>query len=362
MLARRELLLGAAASAVMPLGASAGPRSLRTIASAKGITFGSMIVTNELADPAYAALIVEQCAIVTPGVEAKWPHVQPSEGQFDFSQLDLIVDFARRNALAIHMHNLIWANGMPPWLLLALRERRGEAVMRKHITTVAGRYAGLVESWDVVNEPIDSRWPHDSRGILTIPWWHALGPSFIADALFLAKEADPNALLLINDAGFEYETQASEWKRIKYIEFIESLKKQNTPLHGIGLESHLITHENISEISYRKFLSTLAGMGLKIYVTELDVNDEKLPSDISVRDRSVAECTRKYLDVTLDERAVGCVMTWGLSDSDSYFNAGSKPSRSDKLKSRPLPYDEHLVKKPMWDALAAAFASAPARS
>jgi endo-1,4-beta-xylanase len=48
-----------------------------------------------------------------------------------------------------------------------------------------------------------------------------------------------------------------------------------------------------------------------------------------------------------------------LSDRRTWLN-DSLP-RDDKLAQRPLPLDAELRRKPLWNAIAAAFAAAPAR-
>ena len=57
-------------------------------------------------------------------------------------------------------------------------------------------------------------------------------------------------------------------------------------------------------------------------------------------------------------------MTWGLSDRHSWIvrkETNVDGWRKDDLPSRPLPYDDNLVRKPAWTALARAFDKAPRR-
>jgi endo-1,4-beta-xylanase len=53
-------------------------------------------------------------------------------------------------------------------------------------------------------------------------------------------------------------------------------------------------------------------------ITELDVIDQELPSDITVRDRIIARVYEDFLSVVLDEPAVKTIITWGLSDGYTY--------------------------------------------
>jgi endo-1,4-beta-xylanase len=355
MLKRRTFLAGAAAMRA----ANAGDVTpLRDLAAARNVAFGSEITLTDIADPAYAALVARECAIVTPGIEAKWGYVEPTEGQFRFGPIDALAKFARGAGVRLHMHNLIWAVGLPNWTLQALAQGRGRQIVARHISEVAGRYESLTDSWDVINEPADPRWPAGPEGLCTTPWRRALGPDFVKLALTATRAAAPAARLLINDDDLEYATSEGERKRATYLRLIESWRRSDAPLDGFGLEAHLKPWLPLAEIPYRRFLHELAGFNLKLYVTELDVCDRTLPPDIVARDTEVANLTRRYLDLVLDEPAVCTVILWGLSDRSSWMNRDPAGSRPDGLKPRPLPYDAHLTPKPMRAAIAASFRNA----
>ena len=65
-------------------------------------------------------------------------------------------------------------------------------LMLDPIGTGAGRYAGRIESWDFVNEPLAF-----TSGSLDAPnpYFPLLGESYIADAFHAARAFDPNAKL-----------------------------------------------------------------------------------------------------------------------------------------------------------------------
>ena len=109
----------------------------------------------------------------------------------------------------------------------------------------------------------------------------------------------------------------------------------------------------------------MAGLGLTIQITELDVTDEKAPADEAVRDRLAADAYSRFLDAALDEPAVKMVVTWGLSDRHSWIvrkETHESKWRTDGLSSRPLPFDADLKPKPAFEAIAQAFAHAPQRA
>jgi endo-1,4-beta-xylanase len=337
--------------------------ALRDIAAARNIVFGTEVTLSDITwNPGYASLVAHECAIITPGIEAKWPAVEPADGQFNFTQLDRLVQFAQNHGLRLHMHNLIWAVGLPAWTIEALTAGRGASIMARHIATEVGRYHGAIESWDVINEPADPRWPSGGEGLCTTPWRRALGADFVPVALREARAADPTAQLLINDDDLEYDLPEQEIKRNIYLRLIETWLRHGVPLTGFGLEAHIKPWQPIADHAYRRFLRELAGFGLHIYVTEFDVCDRSLPAEIGARDVAVAAVTKHYLDLVLDEPAVRTVITWGLSDATTWMLRDPAARRADRLPPRSLPYDASLRPKPMRTALAACLRTAPMRS
>src|SRR5690606_20383076 len=85
----------------------------------------------------------------------------PQPGVYNFEPADAYVEFGERNNMFIVGHTLVWHNQTPAWFFqdeagnpntpAAQLER-----LRSHIETVAGRYAGRIDAWDVVNEVIDN--------------------------------------------------------------------------------------------------------------------------------------------------------------------------------------------------------------
>jgi endo-1,4-beta-xylanase len=363
MLRRSLLTIGSAAAAqalIQP--ASAQGQSLKDAAAARNIAFGSEVTVADItADPLYAALIVRECAIITPGLEAKWAATEPGDGVFRFGPMDQLAAFALRHGLRLHMHNLIWSVFLPSWVVPAIADGRSADIMARHIAALVGRYQDGVESWDVVNEAADPHWPSGPEGLCNTPWRRALGPDYVNTAFREARAANPHAHLIMNDDDLEYDEPERALKRDIYLRLITALKRQKVPVDGFGLEAHLKPWRRLADKPYRKFLAELAGLGLKIYVTELDVCDRTFPPEIATRDRAVAAMTKNYLDIVLDEPATGTIMTWGLSDRATWMLRDPAGQRPDRLAPRPLPYDAHLTPKPMREALLAAFRNAPAR-
>ena len=135
-----------------------------------------------------------------------------------------------------------------------------------------------------------------------------------------------------------------EKRRAAVLKLLEKLMAKGIPVHALGIQSHLSAHHNreFDAQKFRKFLSDVASMGLKIVISELDVADNELPQDIKLRDRLVAEAYYQYLSVVLDEPAVTTVINWGLSDRHTWLSDFAP--RKDGAEVRPLLLDEQYDK------------------
>lgn len=345
--------------------------SLKERAAAKGIIYGSAGRYPDLiSNPKLAACYARECAILVPEWSLKWfiewypkwpvPNhpLRPSPNSFDFTAADWMVKFAQSNKLLFRGHPLIWHVSLPPWFQDTVNRQNAEKFMVDHIQKVAGHYAGKVHSWDVVNEAINI---HDGYANYwqKSPWLEFLGPDYIELAYQVAAQTDPKALLVYNDFGIEYDDADSDKKRAAILKLLERLKSKVIPLHAFGIQAHLSGHRSDGYKKLRKFLSDVASLGLQIMITELDVIDEELPSDITIRDRIVARVYEDFLSVVLDEPAVKTIVTWALSDAYTY-HIDFHP-RKDRLPVRPLPLDANLQPKLAWNAMARAFDNAPKR-
>lgn len=338
-----------------------GTASLRERAAAKGLIYGAAANYETLSvDTALANSLIQECGMLVPEGELKWGFIQGVRNQFDFTQGDWLANFASTHNMLLRGHTLVWHLVLPEWFGELVNQQNAEDIFTEHIRTVTEHYAGQMHSWDVVNEAIDI---DDGRsdGLRNSPWLQLLGPDYIELAFRVAAEADPNALLVYNETAFEYDTPRDEARRTAILNLLESLKSKGTPIHGLGIQSHLLGDGKpyFNAQKFRQFLADVASFGLKIFITELDVTDDVLAFDIDNRDRIIAEVYEDYLSTVLDEPAVIAVLTWGLSDKVTWISDNAP--RADGEAVRPLPLNSSFQRKLAWNAMARAFDNAPTR-
>lgn len=337
-----------------------GQNSLKQRAALKGIIYGAAVEPEFFqSNTPFRASFIRDCGMIVPENALKWSQLRPAPDKYDFARADWLAAFARDRGMLFRGHTLVWYQAIPEWFKEVVNRQNAEKVLVEHITTVSKRYAGKMHSWDVVNEAIDPE-AGRSDGLQNSPWLNLLGPDYIEIAFRATAAADPKAMLVYNETWIEYDIPKHEARRTATLKLLERLLKKGTPIHALGIQSHLMAHEKaLNPKKLRAFLSDVASLGLKILITELDVIDQQLPADSVVRDRMVASVYEDYLSVVLDEKAVIAVLTWGLSDRYTW-HASFLP-RSDGKPVRPLPLDFDFQRKLAWNAIARAFDQARKR-
>jgi endo-1,4-beta-xylanase len=235
-------------------------------------------------------------------------------------------------------------------------------MMERHIDEVAGRYAGRIHSWDVVNEPF-SPWDRQAGHWRKGPWFAAFGPDYVAHALRRAALADKKTRLVLNEAFCEQDDEIGRAVRPALLGLVRDLKGRDVPLHAVGLQAHLKPQLPFDDAGFVRFVEQIAACGVDIYLTELDVDDSSYPDDPVLRDAAVARRYEDFLNAVLAVPAVKAVITWGLDDRHSWYrDLALRNNPAARRLPRPLPFDEFSAPKAAAHALARAFAAAPTHS
>lgn len=301
------------------------------------------------------SLIKTQFNQITSENDMKWQNIHPRDGAdgYNFGPADAFVDFGERHGLQRVGHTLVWHNQTPDGVFAGTipppesatppdhvapgdfrpvyagpRASRDELLerMRDHIHQVVGRYKGKVTTWDVVNEALADGPPeHSLRHSL---WLQIIGPDFIAKAFEYAHEADPSAILRYNDYGLEDPVKIQ-----KLVTLIQSLQKQNVPIHAIGTQAHL----DLGSASFERFdksLTEIEKLGLPIHITELDIHSAEGGEQFSRTYEGVFRAIVKH------RASVKIVTFWGVNDAVSWRRDGN-----------PLLFDGNCQPKPAFDAV-----------
>ena len=272
----------------------------------------------------------------------------PAEGIFDFRVADKFVNYAKQLGLKVNGHCLVWHSQAPDWWFTngyaaspvskeVLKER-----LIKHIKTVVGHFKGQVFGWDVVNEAIE-----DDGSFRKSKYYNLLGEEFIEIAFRAAHEADPDAELY-------------------YSRLVKNLKAKGLRIDGVGMQSHNgLDYPNLDE--YEKSIDAFAACGVKVLITELDIN--VLPNPQGFGGADIAqnfEMQQKYNPYVnglpadkqkeLDKRwldlfkiyykhrsQIGRITLWGVCDENSWLNGWPIKGRTNYA----LLFDRQYQAKPV---------------
>jgi endo-1,4-beta-xylanase len=342
--------------------------TLRAHAMSAGVQVGCAVVPQLLdlegeksggsSDP-YTRTVIEQASILVAENAMKWSSLRPTPTTYAFEPADRLFEFAARYGQQMRGHNLCWHEQLPSWFAATATKENAASLLTQHIQTVAGRYAGKVQSWDVVNEAVH---PEDGRpdGLRKSPWLDLLGPEYLELAFTTAAKADPQAKLTYNDYDIELDTDAQIAKRAQVLLLVRRLHARGIPIHAVGIQSHLQANGPKPGAGLVSFIREAAKLGLEVYVTELDVNSHTLPGGPEAQDAAVAQVYKDYLELVLPEPNVKAVLTWGITDAHTWLNQSKQAwaLRADGARQRPLPFDEQYNPSPAFFAMRGAFDAA----
>ena len=312
---------------------------LRDAATAAGKLVGTAVQSAFLNDPRYAAAFSRHFNYVTAEYEMKWDPIERSPGAEDFSGGDRIASYAESQGMRIKGHALVWHQAVPGWVArLSASELR--TVFESHIRSVAAHYRGRVLAWDVVNEAIAD----DGSGLRDTMFRQKLGDSYIADAFRIAHAADPQALLFYND----YSGEGLNAKSDRIYDLVRGLLAQGVPVDGVGLQMHISASNPPSDVSVTSNMRRLAGLGLLVNISEMDVRIRDLPGALQNRLEVQRAVYRSLVGACVAEPRCHAVTFWGFTDAHSWINAQFGADN-------PLLFDDQYAAKPAFYGVLDAF-------
>ncbi|KAF7880785.1 uncharacterized protein EAF01_011950 [Botrytis porri] len=300
-------LLAAAEAVNIP---STGTTSLREEAARKDLLIGSGAINpTYLDDPQFAAVLALQFNSLSPQNEGKWSSFNPAAGQYNWTSLDRLVDFAEKNDMVVKGHGLISGCCNPDYVLNITDPKALRAVMTAHFEAFMQRYdSKRVDRWDVVTEPLET----EGGGLQANFFYNVLGSSYIADAFHIARAAGPNAKLFLNenlDALFPS-------KRQELYDLVSGLVADGVPIDGVALETH------ITEIAPKPgmltdIVNSYKALGLEVTISEMDVHTLNNTLETDIYGAVVKEAL---------EAGITDISFWGFTDKHLYtWIPGAKP-------------------------------------
>ena len=231
-----------------------------------GTSVGASVISGS--DTLSRNIVVRQFNTITAENVLKAGPINPQPGVYNFAPADAYVDFGEKHGMFIVGHTLIWHNQTPAWFF---QDAQGEPNtreaqierMRSHIQTVAGRYAGRIDAWDVVNEVIDN-----DGSYRPTTWVRGVGSGddLVKLAFQFASQYAPDTELYYND----FNSWRPE-KRDGIVRMVRMLQKEGIRIDGIGMQGHWGLNYPRTEY-IEAAIDSFAALGVKVMITELDVD------------------------------------------------------------------------------------------
>lgn len=253
---------------------------------------------------------------LTAEFEMKMNIMYPSQGNYDFSKADAIVNYAQENGMDVHGHALIWHSATPNWVEnFAGTDAEFETMVEDYIKTTVSRYAGRVRSWDVVNEAFED----GSGNLRNSVFLQRMGPDYIKKCHQWTKEADPNVLIFYND----YNMVTDPTKRNAALNLMDEFIATNVPVDGFGFQMH-ISYNGPSKNQIANAAQEVVDRNLLLHFSELDVranpsnNQQTLTEERAIgQQNKVKEVVEVYNAIPTENKFA--LTVWGLKDNESWL-------------------------------------------
>lgn len=344
--------------------AAASEPTLRRLARSAGITMGTeyawWLMTTEpqywrTVEASYDTLILSQFSS---------PAFWPARGVYDFASVDFDVNWALRYGYRVRASHLVWgaleSDAVPDWLVQGNFTRDEYIrILQEHVKAVVGHFKGRVKEWSIANEAAN-------RSFYTGGdfWNDKIGPEYIAMAFRWARAADPDAVLIFNDTNNESPRDEGTRQVIeKMLGIVEELKAEGVPIDVVGMQMHLL-QPGLSQIPPEKAdviatMKRFAALGVKIYVTEMDVNLEAVAGAQSEKWQFEANLYRDMVQACIESGVCTSFATWGVTDKYSWLTCSDSWCLN-LPHADPLLFDKDYAPKPAFFAVRAALAAAGA--
>jgi endo-1,4-beta-xylanase len=291
------------------------PEPDAALKSVANFSVGMVVSSNNLTGQK-ADIIRREYDNITAEYEMKMDIMYPSNGAYNFTAADAIVQFGNTNNLNVHGHALIWHGATPAWVTnFSGTNAEFETMIKDYITTVVTRYKGKVKSWDVVNEAVDDVSGNPLRNSI---FKQKMGSDYIKKCFQFARDADPNVLLFYND----YNIAASAGKRAAIFAIVDNLKASGL-IDGLGEQMH-ISYDGPAASQIQTVVDGVVGRSLLMHFSELDIRANP-NNDLTTltTERAIAQ-QNKYKEVvkifnSMPQINKYAITVWGLRDNESWL-------------------------------------------
>lgn len=284
-----------------------------------------------------------------------WGRFEPERGRPDTARLTAAARWFADHGVRLKGHPLVWHTVKAPWLD-PLPTDEVEAVLRARVRRDVHDFAGLVDTWDAINEvvimPEFRNEPDGVPNAISRLAREVGRVGMVRLAFTSAREVNPTARLLINDFDL------SE----RYEQLISEILDAGVHLDAIGLQTHM--HQGFrGEEQLLEVADRFARFGLPLHFTEtslvsgdlmpadvVDLNDhvvDQWPSTPEGEARQAEEIERHYRTL-FAHPAVAAITYWGITDRAAWLGAPIGLLRADGSRKPAYEVLDELINDEWW--------------
>lgn len=264
-----------------------------------------------------------------------WASYEGRRGSPNYDYSEKTAVWCREHGITVKGHPLVWDHpaGNPRWLPDDLQEVG--RLSRARVTEIVARFKGRIDIWDVVNEAVHLGKTNQEQRMSK--WASTLGArQYVAEHLKLARAANPQATLLVNDYRLDP----------PYVALLDSLRDNGKLLFDvIGLQSHM--HGGAWPMrNVWQHCETYARLGVPLHFTEATVvsgprtgpGENWGPTTPELEAKQAEQVIRFYTTL-FAHPAVQAITWWDFSDNGAWQRAAAGLVRADMS---PKPVYERL--------------------
>ncbi len=241
-----------------------------------------------------------------------WPSYENPQGVFHENKINATINFCIQNNITTKGHPLAWTRSIPDWLSLDNDTYVAE-LLEDRITTIVSKYRGLIDNWDVVNEPAHT------------PTFASMSRvDYVRTCLLWANASNPTFdRLVVNDYGI----LGHDFGFGPYYNLLADLKDLNAPFNSIGFQLHEPRTDWVPATELWATMEAFARLGKPIHITEFSPVSCSVPITNSWKkgvwsEEAQAEYARRVYSLLFSHPACEGIVWWDLEDSRSWIQNG----------------------------------------
>lgn len=279
-----------------------------------------------------------------------WNGYEPQEGKPRSERVHRIAAWCRENNIITKGHPLVWHTSPPKWLY-GKPATEIEKLQWARVTREVKEFKGLIDIWDVLNEPVvlrqEQKRPDNPNRLFCMRIGRI---EMIRRAFEHARKANPSAMLILNDFTLNEEYEGILWDCLSI----------GVPIDTIGLQSHM-HREYWGPGKLWETCQRFANYSPPLHFTELTILSGKLkgknqswdkrradwPTTTEGEKRQATQTVELY-KLLFSHPAVEAITWWNLSDFRAWQGAPAGLIRKD-MSPKPA-YEQllKLIKKEWW--------------